>query len=40
MQMVMYLFTGMFLLIGTPVVAHEIKMSIETDRELKEKGLL
>ncbi len=40
MQIFMYLFTGAFLTVMTPLVAIEIKESIETDRELKEKGLL
>lgn len=40
MTALMYVFTGLFLIEFTPIVVNEIKLSIETDRELKEKGLL
>ena len=40
MTALMYVFTGLFLIGFTPIVVNEIKLSIETDRELKEKGLL
>ena len=40
MQIFMYLFTGAFLMLMAPIVAREIVVSIDTDRELREKGLL
>ena len=40
MTALMYVFTGLFLIGFTPIVVNEIKLSIETDRELREKGLL
>lgn len=40
MTALMYVFTGLFLIGFTPVVINEIKASIETDHELREKGLL
>ena len=40
MNILMHIFTGLFLIVFTPVVISEIKASIDTDRELREKGLL
>ena len=40
MTVLMYVFTGLMITVLTPMVANEIKLSIETDRELKAKGLL
>ncbi len=40
MTILMYLFSGLMLTVLTPIVANEIKLSVETDRELKAKGLL
>ena len=40
MTILMYLFSGLMLTVLTPMVVNEIKLSVETDRELKAKGLL
>ena len=39
-MILMYVFSGLMLCVLIPLVANEVKLSIETDRELKEKGLL